>query len=417
MQLKHFDRIVNKINLMEFWYAFLLASLPLPFNFQNIIFIGFILAIIYNFFSSSSKTSKYRIYHLFCYLIYLLIITSIIWSSNIPLSVDKGILRFLNFILIPSIFLIWNRSKVSKYRILVIFSFFVTCWAVFFITCGIFYWLIHHSIDKLFHHELVSVLGLNRIYVSAMVFISVLHLIINIKFLSKYRQLFLVIQVLFLFLLSSKLFIALSIMAISIVYVIRIKKVIKVAMIIGILLISFMTINSLNRGKLLTELNPNLEQTLYSDTFGQLYYANGINLRMLYIRFYCELVKEERVNFFLGSGIGTSQIILNQKIDEYDIWRGYKQFNYHNQYIQGLAEMGLLYPVFLCFLLIIGFRKLVLQKNYFGVGVIFMFIILFFSESFLYRQKGIYLFLLIYFLLIDDNFNVKRTLNKGVSTK
>ena len=403
MQLKHFGRIIGKINLMEFWFALLLASLPLPFNSQNVLFIGFILVIIFRNFPFPSIISKCRIYHLLCYLIYLLIITSIIWSSNTSLSVDKGIVRFLNFLLIPSIFLIWNRSKVSKYKILVIFSFFVTCWAIFFIACGIFHWFVHNSLDKLFHHELVGVLGLNRIYVSAMVFISVLHLTMNIKVLSKIRQLFLVIQTLFLFLLSSKLFIALSIMAISIVFVIRIKKVIKVAMVIGIFLILFTTINFLNRGKLLTELNPNLEQTLYSDTFGQLYYANGINLRMLYIRFYCELVKEDRVNFFLGTGIGTSQICLNQKIDEYDIWRGYKDFNYHNQYIQGLAEMGLMFPVFLCSLLVIGIRKLILQRNYFGVGVIFMFIMLFFSESFLYRQRGIYLFLLIYFLLIDDN--------------
>ncbi len=417
MQFKKLDRSAGKINLIEVWFAILMASLPLPFNFQNVIFIGFSLVIIYKKFSFPSKLSKVRIYHLLCYLMYVLILTSIIWSSNRSLSVDKGGLRFLNFILIPSIFLIWNRSKVSKHRVLVIFTFFVTFWAIFFITYGIYYWLDYNSMDKLFNHGLVSVLGLNRIYVSSMVFISVLYLTINIKFLSKYHQLFLVIQTLFLFLLSSKLFIALTIIAISIIFVIRIKKAIKVALLIGIFLISFMTVNFLNRGKLLTELNPNLEQTLYSDTFGQLYYANGINLRMLYIRFYCELVKEGRVNFFLGSGIGTSQIALNQKIDEYDMWRGYKEFNYHNQYIEGLAEMGLLFPIFLCSLLIIGVRKLILQKNYFGVGVIFMFIMLFFSESFLYRQRGIYLFLLIYFLLIDDNFNIKETLNKTVNTE
>ena len=417
MQLKQLGKIVGKINLIEFWFALLLASLPLPLNVQNVIFIGFILIIIYKKFSSRSKINKLRIYHLLCYLIYLLIIFSIIWSSYRSISVDKGVVRFLNFILIPSIFLIWNRSKVSKYRILVIFSFFVTCWAIFFITCGIFHWFVHNSTDMLFHHGLVSALELNRIYVSSMVFISVLHLAINIKFLSKYRQLFLVIQILFLFLLSSKLFIALSIIAILIVFVVKIKKVIKVAVVIGIFLISFITINFINRGKLLTELNPNIEQTLYSETFGQLYYANGINLRMLYIRFYCELMNEGRVNFFLGSGIGTSQITLNQKIDEYDIWRGYKDFNYHNEYIQGLAEMGLLFPVFLCSLLIIGIRKLILEKNYFGVGVILMFIMLFFSESFLYRQRGIYLFLLIYFLLIDDNYNIKCTHNKSVSSK
>lgn len=415
MQWKYIENIVNKINLIEFWYALLLASLPFPNNFQNVIFIGFILVIIYNKISNPSKISKVRIYHLLCYLIYLLIITSILWSSNKSLSVDKGIVRFLNFILIPTVFLIWNRSNVSKDRILMLFSFFVTCWAIFFITCGICHWFVTHSVDKLFHHELVSVLELNRVYVSAMVFISVLHLMINIRFLDKYRQIFLIIQTLFLFLLSSKLFIALSIVSILIVFVMKIKKVVRVASVIVVLLVSFMAINFLNRGKLLTELNPNLEQTLYSDTFGQLYYANGINLRMLYIRFYCELIKEGQVNFFLGSGIGTSQIFLNQKIDEYDIWRGYKEFNYHNQYIQGLAEMGLLHPLFLCCLLVIGMTKVILQKNYFGLGVMVMFIMLFFSESLLYRQRGIYLFLLIYFLLIDGD--IKSTFSKALSNK
>ena len=402
MKLKHIrGRLLDKFNLLEFWFAILLASLPLPFGFQNVLFAGFVLTIIYKELSFISRTAKIRLYHLLCYLLFLLIIISTIWSIDKSITIDKVALRFLNFILIPSVFLIWKRRKGSTDRILRMFSFFVTCWAMFFISRGVYQSIIHHSTEKLLHHELVSVFELNRIYVSAMVFISVLYLIININTLSKYKKRFLVIQTLFLFLLSSKLFIVLTILVISAIFSIKIKKAIKVATLIGILLASLMTINFLNRGKLLAELIPNLNQTLYSDTFGQLYYANGINLRMLYIRFYCELVNEKRVNFFLGSGIGTSQTVLNQKIDEYDMWRGYKQFNYHNQYVQGLAEMGLLYPFILCCLLIIGIWKLILQKNYFGVGLILMFVLLFFSEAFLYRQRGIYLFLLIYFLLVD----------------
>ncbi len=402
MQLKHIrGRLLDKFNLLEFWFAILLASLPLPFGFQNVFFAGFVLTIIYRESFFTSRTAKIQLYHLLCYLLFLLILISTVWSIDRSITIDKVALRFLNFILIPSVFLIWKRRKDSTDRILRMFSFFVTCWAIFFISRGVYHSIIHHSTEKLLHHELVSVFELNRIYVSAMVFISVLYLIININTLSKYKKLFLVIQTLFLFLLSSKLFIVLSILVISTIFSIKIKKAIKVATLIGILLASLITINFLNRGKLLTELIPNLNQTLCSDTFGQLYYANGINLRMLYIRFYCELVNEKRVNFFLGSGIGTSQTVLNQKIDEYDMWRGYKQFNYHNQYVQGLAEMGLLYPFILCCLLIIGIWKLILQKNYFGVGVILMFVLLFFSEAFLYRQRGIYLFLLIYFLLVD----------------
>ncbi|MGC6431436.1 MAG: O-antigen ligase family protein [Jejuia sp.] len=405
MELMKLNTIIGKIKLAEFWYALLLASLPLPFNFQNGIFIGFVLVIVYYKIIFKSNSSRIRIYHLLSYLIYLLIITSVLWSTNKIISIEIGFLRFINFVLIPSVFLIWDRSKVSIQRILIVFSCFVTFWALFFITNGVYHWLTQGSIGKLLHHELVGIFDLNRIYVSVMVFISILYLILNIKVLGKVLKIFLVIQTFFLFLLSSKLLIILGVLSIVLVYAIKIKKALKILVLAGVLAISFVIVSSLNNGKLITELKPNLQQTFYSKKLGQLYYANGINLRMLYIRFYIELVKEDRVDFFLGSGVGTSQIMLNRKIDEYDMWRGYKEFNYHNQYIQGLSEMGFLYPLILISFLVLGIRKFFLDKNYFGIGIVFMFTLLFLSESFLYRQRGIYLFLLIYFLLIDTKFD------------
>ena len=72
MKLKHIrGRLLDKFNLLEFWFAILLASLPLPFGFQNVLFAGFVLTIIYKELSFISRTAKIRLYHLLCYLLFL----------------------------------------------------------------------------------------------------------------------------------------------------------------------------------------------------------------------------------------------------------------------------------------------------------------------------------------------------------
>ena len=122
MKLKHIrGRLLDKFNLLEFWFAILLASLPLPFGFQNVLFAGFVLTIIYKELSFISRTAKIRLYHLLCYLLFLLIIISTIWSIDKSITIDKVALRFLNFILIPSVFLIWKRRKGSTDIILRMF--------------------------------------------------------------------------------------------------------------------------------------------------------------------------------------------------------------------------------------------------------------------------------------------------------
>ena len=105
-----------------------------------------------------------------------------------------------------------------------------------------------------------------------------------------------------------------------------------------------------------------------------------------------ELIKE---NLVFGCGIGDSQEVLSKHLKD----KGYieiatKKSNCHNQYLQFLLSIGIIgLLVFICsiFYFFYFFKS---QKNFLGLSILIMFLILFLTESFLDRQNGIILYTL-----------------------
>ena len=169
------------------------------------------------------------------------------------------------------------------------------------------------------------------------------------------------------------------------------------------ILISFGLFNKYN-SEFYSELIPaKYDEVITKKDFGKSYYFNGSELRILYSRFLFEFQNEEDI-LFTGFGLNASQQKLNEKCVQYRVPDGYgTEYNFHNQYNQLFAELGIFGVLLLLGILYLGFRKSLRNSDKFSIAIFTIFTSLFFTESVFNRQRGIYFFILIFLLLINTN--------------
>jgi len=153
-------------------------------------------------------------------------------------------------------------------------------------------------------------------------------------------------------------------------------------------------------------------EVLTKNEFGQNYYWTGFGLRLFQARSYFEMVNEDHV-FSMGYGISASQKKLIQKYQAYNIYPGFYNYNFHNQYIQILAELGILGFLLLISIFFLGIINSIKYKN--RLFIVFNFLILFLciTESYLWRQRGMVFFITIVLLLYKtpSNFYLTKNIN------
>lgn len=126
---------------------------------------------------------------------------------------------------------------------------------------------------------------------------------------------------------------------------------------------------------------------------------NGLNLRLIQWRFGLEILSDQRA-WITGVGPVYKQALLNAKYEAYGMYTGnpelgdsgYKQYNFHNQYMETLVSNGL---VGLCCLLFIIFALIVPrhtnQPGLFSSLMVICFTFML-TESMLERRQGVVLF-------------------------
>jgi O-antigen ligase len=135
------------------------------------------------------------------------------------------------------------------------------------------------------------------------------------------------------------------------------------------------------------------------DKFSQETYFNGVQLRLLQLRYAFEILNENH-SWVYGVSPGDSQDLLNKKYIHADMYtgdpsknsQGFLTYNFHNQYIQYLVNSGIIgLGVFLfnCGLLIGIARKWRTREAFFTVAILLS---LFFTESFITLQHGVFLY-------------------------
>ena len=408
------DSSASEFNINLLLIALMLIAIPLKPIFGSLTIIAFVL-----FSIIKSKKENFSFGYIFSLpiLFYVLMLLSLIWTRDMQLS-KSGLQKELPFLFIPVAFMLIPKiDKVTIQKILRLFSLSIVLYSVRFIFIAILRYIETKNQDVFFYHELVSK-DVNAIYFSVFTSFALFYFVSqNVKsLLTKASILILSVMV---FLLSSKSIITIDIILICCYYAFfsdipKSVKRITLLTIFGFLIFSFVFVKKVKERFLIeyetafvdnTEntfiggnvYNISLKQAWNLKEFAQNQYFPGTALRVYQTRIFVEMVKEQHI-FFTGFGLEASQDQIRKKAAEHKLFPGYGDFNFHNQYVQTFSEIGFFGFIILIAMLLINLRKGWANKDFLQIAFAITMIVLFLSESFFCRQRGIVFFIILFCL-------------------
>jgi hypothetical protein len=161
--------------------------------------------------------------------------------------------------------------------------------------------------------------------------------------------------------------------------------------------------------------NVSIKQAWSNATFKPNDYFPGTAFRVYQFRIFIELLQEESI-FWTGFGLDASYSKIAEKGIHYNLFlgnevqEGYKTKNFHNQYIQIFAELGIFGLLLLLTMLFLSLSTALKLKSFPHIAFSILMLALFFTESFLWRQRGITFFILMY-CIFNSNLNSKKTIS------
>lgn len=141
--------------------------------------------------------------------------------------------------------------------------------------------------------------------------------------------------------------------------------------------------------------NVSLNQAWNNKTFAANQYFPGTAMRIYQVRVFTEMMNRDH-KWFTGYGLEASQEKIREKAKEYRLYEGYGDYNFHNQYIQSFAELGIFGFVIVVAMIVVNVRKAFSTKNFPHIVFAITMLVLFLSESFFCRQRGIIFFVALY---------------------
>ena len=395
---------IKTYSIEEVLVILILISLPLGFVVNSI---SIILLFVGSFLLKFIKIEKneFNIIIILLIMFYVLSFSSLLWTDSIT-NTKIGLSRFLSFLLIPLAFAVRSNKKLQKEKVIKIFSKSLVFYASYCLIIGLINTFRTKDVSYLFYHKLSGNLSnMNAIYLSVFISFAITYYL-NKKIKSKLDIFSILFLSLFLILLSSKIVITITIM--SSIFILsknfRLKKVsLSHKRFAGIILLLFF-LASLNFYDRVEEefYKTKVSEVLTKKEFGHIYLWTGTGLRMFQIRAFTEILLEKK-KYFLGLGLNNSQKSLNDKYNEYDLYPGFQNYNFHNQYIQIQAELGFTGLLLVVSILIIMLKQAISFKDYFLLSFIFLIVFVFMTESFIWRQRGMVFFITILLLFNRKN--------------
>ncbi|WP_339834713.1 O-antigen ligase family protein, partial [uncultured Flavobacterium sp.] len=356
---------------------------------------------------------------------YILMIISWLWSIDKALTLE-ALLKEIPLLIIPICFIlckdiiILNKDKILKY-----YSYSIVVLAVFFLTKAIYNYFLIKDLSVFFFHNLVTK-ELNAVHFSVFVTLALFYFLT--KDLKKINDYILVVFLLiFLLLLSSKNIILSTILLSGIYFFYYSKSANKMRLrniiILGVVLLSVLSF-SLIKERLIFEFKIKEESNIghtvinkkeigsniismkeawYNEKFNQTDYFSGSSFRVYQTRLFFEFLQEDNI-FWKGFGLNASYKKLEEKGIHYNVFQGnnqvegYQKKNFHNQYIQVFAELGVFGLLILFIILYVNLKKAIKHKDFMHIAFAVLMISLFLTESFLWRQRGVVFFTAFYCL-------------------
>lgn len=417
----------------NFGILFLLLCIPLNYGYSNFALI--ILVLTAFIFVKKNKVT----YNLGLYLpmlLYSIMVISCFWSINKD-ATQAALLKEISILLIPLAFLLFGKiEEENSKKIFLIYTWGIVIYCFLFLANAFYKYLNTHDSSFFYYHNLVSK-DLNAIHFSVFVTVAIFILLdLNIK--KWFHYLTLLFLGFTLFLLSSKTVIISFLLLITIHEIFYSKNAQRLRLrniiIFGLILISLFFIGTVkDRFKAEIEANTtksishnvieptpssvniiSMKEAWNNENFTANDYFPGSAFRVFQTRVFYELMQENNV-FFTGFGLEASQKKIEEKTLGYQLYsgdanhEGYQKKNFHNQYIQFFSELGLFGFLILIIMIVYSIKIALKEKNFVFFATIILLGIVFLTESFLGRQRGVLFFMTLYCLLHQINFKKSLT--------
>jgi hypothetical protein len=354
---------------------------------------------------------------------------SLIWSIDPPETV-KALSKELPLLVFPLCFSVILLSRALISKVIRIYSYGMVAYGLFYIVKALFRYIETTNSDVFFYHELVTK-EVNAIYISAMASVAFFYFLgQNQKKRKHYTAL--VFLLLFVMLLSSKNIIIIDVIIAAIYYgfYAPISHKAKVIAIVGVLaaVVAIGYFSKIN-GRITAELKAPIKERsvegINNVTISEAYtlprflpndYFNGTAFRVYQLRIFTEMM-QEGTTALTGYGLNASLVRVKEKGVQYNVYQGkdneegYHMLNFHNQYIEIFADIGVF-----GFIIFIGIQAINLKngfrrEDFVHIAFAVLMISLFLTESFLWRQRGVVFFTMLY-CLFNSNLSgyTKRTI-------
>ena len=352
-------------------------------------------------------------------ILFALMALSLCWSRDFESSLralDKGlplVLIPLSFLLLPAI------SKEQKRQVIGWYSYGMLLYTIFYIVRAAVKYQLTADSSVFFYHGLVTE-DTNAIHVSAYIAVAAFYFITK-PTKTIYDKAVIVWLTLFLLLLSSKNVIIVYFLLFAFYYFSQYLTLRKIKPIqILVLICALLAILSISKirdrfmieyqsntveGSVNNELgrvdakvyNISARQAWTQENFQPNDYFAATAFRVYQIRIFMEMLHEDPI-FFTGYGLNASTFKIIEKRKEHNLFEGYDEKNFHNEYVQLFAELGIFGFILAIVIVIINLKSAIKNKDFIHISFAVLMISLFLTESFLSRQRGIIFFTIMYCL-------------------
>ena len=396
--------------------ALILISLPLKNIYTSLATIFFVATA---FFLSKKNTNSTKVNY-WPLIYFLLMCFSVLWSHDFNNSI-AGLQKQLSMLFIPiAFFFIPVVNKKSIHGIIRIYSFGMVFFGLFFLLKACLRYLDLNNTAIFFHDELVPE-DPGAIYISVFASLAVFHFIqIQTKRYIDWICIF--VLALLIFLLSSKSIITIDFVIVVWYYAFfaEIPANTKTFTILSVTIFLWLSVSYVEqvRERFLIEYetafidntlnekltkhhqtyNVSINEAWNKKDFHQNNFFPGTALRIYQLRVFCEMVQENPSIVFTGLGLEASENYISEKAQEHNVNPLYAKHNFHNQYIQTFAELGIVGLIILIMMLFVNLKNAVKDKDFLHITFAITMLMLFLSESFFCRQRGIVFFVVLYCL-------------------
>lgn len=419
--------ILNSQNYFGVLIALILVTLPLNNIYVSIATIGFVaLGIVLN----NRQIINFEKAFSFPILYFIILFLSLLWTNNFD-STLSGVQKSLSFLVIPAVFIIIPKiSKDIQNWIIRMYSFGMLVYAAtYLILASITYYSTHNR--ELFFNKYLVPVDPGAIYMSVFASFALFYFV-QLKIKNSIEKIALIVLSIFVFLLSSKSIITIDFVIIIWFYAFNAEiskgtKALTISAVSLFLVLSIFFVKEVKERFYLefetafvdnipskndTELpntihNISVQEAWENQKFQQSDFFTGAALRVYQLRVYKEM-QQENPALLTGLGLEASQDKIREKAKEHNLNLEYGEYNFHNQYIQTLAEVGFFGLLILVLMLFVNLLNAIKQKDFLHIAFAITMIMLFLSESFFCRQRGIVFFIILFCLFNSNYSNLQR---------